>query len=273
MSDIQGASLNLRVDLSGRVALVTGSTSGMGKAIALVLAANGAQVVLHGLGDAAAIRTIVGELEAASGSTVTHLSCDLSSPQAANTMVDSVLERYGRLDILVNNAGIQHVAPIDCFPDEDWDRLIEVNLSAAFRTTKRVLPQMRNRKWGRIINTSSTLGMLAEPHKAAYVASKHGLIGLTRAVALEAAEQGITCNAICPGWVLTPLAEKQVTAAAELHALSFEEAAQRHFLFNQPTRRFVGVLEIASTVLFLCSEGAASITGLALPVDGGQTIV
>jgi 3-hydroxybutyrate dehydrogenase len=245
----------------------------MGKAMALVLAANGAQVIVHGFGEPDAINMLIQEMEAISGSSVTHLGHDLSALNTAEAMIDAVLERYGQLDILVNNAGIQHVAPIEQFPDDAWNRLLEVNLSAAFRATKRAIPQMRDRRWGRIINTASTLGLLAEAHKAAYVASKHGLIGLTRAVAVDVAEDGITCNAICPGWVLTPLAERQVTAAAERHGITFEQAAQQHFLFNQPTRRFVDVLEIAATVLFLCSEGAASITGTALAVDGGQMVI
>ncbi|ANY18647.1 D-beta-hydroxybutyrate dehydrogenase [Tsuneonella dongtanensis] len=265
--------MDVKVDLSGRVALVTGSTSGMGEAIARAFARSGAIVALHGLGEAEAIGNLVDELHCLSGREVAYFDHDLTDAENGDRLVDEVIRKYGRLDILVNNAGIQHVSDIADFPPEAWKRVLAVDLSAAFFATRRAVAGMRKRGWGRIVNTASTLGLVAELHKAAYVSAKHGLIGLTRATALDTAEDGVTCNAICPGWVLTPLASRQLDAAAERLELSREETARDHFLLLQPTRRFVEVDEVAATALFLCSNAAASITGVALPVDGGQMII
>jgi 3-hydroxybutyrate dehydrogenase len=260
------------VDLRGRIALVTGSTSGIGRAIATRLAGAGATVVIHGLGDPAEIEALRRTLSASSGSGVTHLGHDLAEAGAAAAMVDEVIARHGRVDILVNNAGIQHVSALESFPPEKWDLLMAVNLTAVFAATSRAFGGMKERGWGRVVNTSSTLGMTAEMNKAAYVAGKHGVIGLTRSTALEGAEFGVTCNAICPGWVMTPLVAGQVEARAKEQGRP-AEAVIRDMLVTQPTRRFVAPDEIAGTVLFLCSDDAASITGSAIAVDGGQLIL
>ena len=264
---------NLSVDLSGRVALVTGSTSGMGEEIALQLAASGAAVAIHGLGDRDKIETIRMDIEKASGKAAIHLSHDLTDAPSAAAMVGEVEARYGRLDILVNNAGIQHISPLEHFPSERWDALIAVNLSAAFHATKAAFRGMKERRFGRMIATSSTLGVTAEPNKAAYVSSKHGVIGLVRSAALEGAEHGITANAIMPGWVLTPLAAGQVEQKVQALGLPRETVIRDHFLNLHPTKRFVETAEIAGTVLFLCSDAAASITGAAIPVDGGELLL
>ena len=264
---------NLSVDLSGRVALVTGSTSGMGEEIARQLAASGATVAIHGLGDRDKVEEIRAAVERTSGKPAIHLEHDLTNAPSAAAMVREVETRFGRLDILVNNAGIQHVSPIEDFPEDRWNALIAVNLSAAFHATKAAFPGMKKRCFGRMIATSSTLGVTAELNKAAYVSSKHGIIGLVRSAALEGAEHGITANAIMPGWVLTPLAAGQVEKKVVALGLPRETVIRDHFLNTQPTRRFVDTKEIAGTVLFLCSDAAASITGVALPVDGGQLIL
>ena len=264
---------NLSVDLSGRVALVTGSTSGMGEEVARQLAASGATVAIHGLGDPDAIEQTRSEIARLSSKPALHLSHDLTDARSAAAMVREVEARFGRLDILVNNAGIQHVSPLEDFPDERWDALLAVNLSAAFQATKAAFPGMKHRRFGRIIATSSTLGVTAEMNKAAYVASKHGVIGLIRAAALEGAEHGITANAIMPGWVLTPLAAVQVERKVQALGLPRETVIRDHFLNLHPTKRFVETTEIAGTVMFLCSDAAASITGAAIPVDGGELIL
>lgn len=263
----------MQIDLSGKVALVTGSTSGMGQAIARALALNGAAVAVHGLGDTAANTAFADALRHESGKETVLLENDLACPAATEAMIDEVLARFGRLDILINNAGIQHRAPIHEFPTAAWKALLDVNLTAPFIATRRVVPYMIKQSWGRIINTSSTLGLVAEKHKAAYVATKHGLIGLTRAVALDVADSGITCNAICPGWVLTPLAESQVETAVVKTGKARDVVIREDFLALQPSGRFVTVEEIAGAVLYLCSDAAASVTGVALPVDGGQLVL
>ncbi|KAA3446910.1 3-hydroxybutyrate dehydrogenase [Mesorhizobium sp. SARCC-RB16n] len=261
--------MDLSVSLKSKVALVTGSTSGIGLAIARTLASNGADVAVNGFASPDEAADIVASIEEDTGRRARHFPHDLTAMAEAGALVADVTSAFGRVDILVNNAGIQHVAAIDKFPDEQWHKIIAVNLTAAFATTRAVWPQMKDRAWGRIVNTASTLAFEAETRKSAYVASKHGILGLTREVALEGAAIGITCNAICPGLVLTPLLKKQVEAKAEALNISFEDAARKLVEADAPTRRFVDPTEIAAGVLFLCSEVAKSITGIALPIDGG----
>jgi 3-hydroxybutyrate dehydrogenase len=196
---------------------------------------------------------------------------DMANPSAIRDMIERVGRSFGPVDVLVNNAGIQHVAPLEEFPFEKWNAILAINLSAAFHAMRAVLPEMKRRKFGRIINIASAHGLIASPFKSAYVAAKHGIVGLTKVVALEAAEFGITCNAVCPGYVWTPLVEKQVDGQAKAHGISRDEVIRKVFLAEQPTRRFVTVDEVAGTTAFLCSEAAASITGVALPIDGGWT--
>lgn len=265
--------MDLAVPLHGKVALVTGSTSGIGLAIAQALAANGAQIALNGFATPDEVQALVSDFEEKSGRKPKYFAHDLSKLDEASALVGAVTSEFGKVDILVNNAGAQHLAAIDEFPDEQWQRLLAVNLTAAFATTRAVWPQLKERGWGRIVNTASTLAFTAETRKAGYVATKHGILGLTREVALEGAELGITCNAICPAWVLTPLVARQVDAKAAELQYSFEETARNYFLTDMPTRRFVEPGEIAAGVLFLCSDAARSITGIALPVDGGSLIV
>jgi 3-hydroxybutyrate dehydrogenase len=195
----------------------------------------------------------------------------MSKPEAIRDMVERVGRSFGPVDILVNNAGIQHVAPVEDFPPEKWDAILAINLSAAFHATRVVLPEMKRRGFGRIVNVASAHGLIGSPFKSAYVAAKHGIVGLTKVVALEAAEHGVTCNAVCPGYVRTPLVEKQVDGQTKAHGISRDAVIRDVFLAEQPTKRFVTVEEVAGTVAFLCSETAASITGIALPIDGGWT--
>ena len=257
--------------LEGRVALVTGSTSGIGLGIATELAAQGATVVLNGFGRPEEVEALCRKLSAAHDVPVSHDDADVSDPAAIRDMVERIGRRAGAVDILVNNAGIQHVAPVEEFPAERWDAILAINLSAAFHASKAVLPDMRRRGFGRIVNVASAHGLIASPFKAAYVAAKHGLVGLTKVVALEAAESGVTCNAICPGYVWTPLVEQQVEGQAKAHGISRDEVIRKVFLAEQPTKRFATVEEIAALVVFLCTQNAASVTGTALPVDGGWT--
>src|SRR6185437_4189449 len=202
---------------------------------------------------------------------VRYEAADMSQPGAISDMIERVVRGCGPVDILVNNAGIQHVAPVEEFPPEKWDAILAINLSAAFHATRAVLPEMKRHGFGRIINVASAHGLIGSPFKSAYVAAKHGIVGLTKVVALEAAEFGITCNAVCPGYVWTPLVEKQVEAQAKAHGISRDEVIRKVFLAEQPTKRFVTVEEVAGTTAFLCSQSAASITGTALPIDGGWT--
>ena len=255
----------------GRVAVVTGSTSGIGLGIATALAADGAMIVLNGLGDAASIENLCHVLGARYDVPVRYDDANMSDPMAIHDMVERVGRSFGPVDILVNNAGIQHVAPIEEFPPEKWDAILAINLSAAFHATKAVLPEMKRRGFGRIINVASAHGLIGSPFKSAYVAAKHGIVGLTKVVALEAAEHGVTCNAVCPGYVWTPLVESQVEGQARAHDISRDEVIRKVFLAEQPTKRFATIEEIAGTVVFLCGAAAASITGVALPVDGGWT--
>jgi 3-hydroxybutyrate dehydrogenase len=200
-----------------------------------------------------------------------HSPADMTKPSEIGEMIRMTLDAYGRLDVLVNNAGIQHVAPVDQFPIEKWEAILAINLSSAFHTTRLALPAMRRNKWGRIVNVASAHGLVASPFKSAYVAAKHGIVGLTKVVALETAEEGITCNAICPGYVYTPLVEAQIDGQAKAHGIPREQVIRDVLLAQQPNKRFATVEEMGALAVFLASEAAASITGVALPVDGGWT--
>jgi 3-hydroxybutyrate dehydrogenase len=254
--------------LTGQVAIVTGSTSGIGWGIAGALAEAGADVMLNGFGDASDIERLRLDLGERHGVRVLHARADMTRPAEIAAMVHDAETEFGRLDILVNNAGIQHVAPIAAFPEAQWDLIIAINLSASFHAIKAALPGMQARGSGRIVNIASVHGLVASPFKGAYVAAKHGLVGLTKTVALETATAGITCNAICPGFVRTPLVEGQIPDLAHEHGLSEEEVVREVVLASQPNRRFVGIEEIGQLVVFVCSRAAASITGAALPIDG-----
>jgi len=257
--------------LVGRTAIVTGSTSGIGLGIAKALAADGANVVLNGFGDQREIEMVRRTIAEEAGVDVDYDGSDLSRPDAVVQMVEAATAAFGKVDILVNNAGIQHVAPIESFPPEKWDAILSINLSAAFHATRAVFAGMKARAWGRIINVASAHGLVASPFKAAYVAAKHGIVGLTKVVALEGAEAGVTCNAICPGYVWTPLVEKQIDAQAKAHKISREQVIRDVLLAQQPNKRFATVEEMGALAAFLCSDAAASITVAALPVDGGWT--
>ncbi len=257
--------------LAGKVALVTGSTSGIGLGIARALAAEGAAIILNGLGEPAAIEAARVALTGDFGVMADYAGADLADPAAAAAMIDAVLESHGRLDVLVNNAGIQHVAPVVDFPPEAWDRVIAINLTSAFHTTRRALPAMRANGFGRIVNIASAHGLVASPFKSAYVAAKHGILGLTKTVALEMAEEPITCNAVCPGYVATPLVERQIAQQAAAHGISRDRVVRDIMLAQQPNKRFASVEEVGAIVAFLAGDLAGSITGAAIPVDGGWT--
>ena len=257
--------------LDGRVAIVTGSTSGIGLGIASALAEAGALIVLNGFGDEAEIQNLCHVMSARNDVAVRYDNADMSDGDAIADMVDRTVRSFGPVDILVNNAGIQHVAAIEDFPVAKWDAILAINLSAVFHATRAVLPDMKRRGWGRIVNVASAHGLIGSAFKGAYVAAKHGVVGFTKVTALEAAESGITCNAVCPGYVWTPLVEQQVAAQAKAHGLSPEEVVRKVFLAEQPTRKFATVSEIAGTVAFLCGPASASITGTTIAVDGGWT--
>ena len=255
--------------LTGKSAIVTGSTSGIGKAIAETLARAGANVMLNGFGDAAEIETQRAALAAAAKVEVAYHGADMSKPAEIRDMVASAAGKFGKIDILVNNAGIQFVAPVEQFPDDRWDAIIAINLSSAFHATKAALPGMRKAGWGRIINVASAHGLVASADKSAYVAAKHGIVGLTKTVALETAGSGVTCVAICPGWVLTPLVQKQIDARAAAEKLSPEAAKAALLSEKQPSREFATPEQIGETALFLCSSAADQITGSTIALDGG----
>lgn len=257
--------------LKDKVALVTGSTSGIGLAIARALAAEGARVMLNGFGDKEEIATIREELAQLNQDCAVYSDADLSDPQAIDDMVAQCTNELGSPSILVNNAGIQHVAPVDDFPAEKWDAIIAINLSAVFHTTRLCLPSMRQRGWGRIINTASAHSLVASPNKAPYVAAKHGVAGFTKAVALEAARDGVTANCISPGYVWTTLVENQIPDTMKARGLTREQVMNDVLLAAQPTKRFVEPVEVASLALYLCRPEAASITGANLSMDGGWT--
>jgi len=257
--------------LKGKTALVTGSTSGIGQGIAEALAAEGANIVLNGFGEAAAIEALRREIADKNGVTVTYDGADMTKPAEIARMVKDADAQFGAVDILVNNAGIQFVAPIEEFPDERWDAVIAINLSSAFHATKAALPAMRKKGWGRIINIASAHGLVASPLKAAYVAAKHGILGLTKVTALETGGSGITANAICPGWVLTPLVKKQIEDRAKASGKSFEEEKLALVIEKTPSKDFSTPEQIGGLAVFLCSPAAAQMTGAPLSSDGGWT--
>jgi 3-hydroxybutyrate dehydrogenase len=251
--------------LTGKTALITGSTSGIGLGIARVMAMHGANIVLNGFGDVSAAKRTLAEFDC----TVGYHDADMSKPEEIAAMIKYAEMEMGGIDILVNNAGIQHVAPIDEFPVERWDAVIAINLSSAFHTTRLALPAMKARRWGRIINVASAHGLVASANKSAYVAAKHGLVGMTKAVALETATTAITCNAICPGWVLTPLVQKQVDARAAQDGVDNDEATRRLLGEKQPSLQFTTPAQLGELAVFLCSPAADNIRGAAINVDGG----
>ena len=255
--------------LKGKAAIVTGSTSGIGLGIATALAAEGCDVMLNGFGDVGSIEHLRAGLAERHGVRTAYSAADVSRPADIRELVAKTVRQFGSVDILVNNAGIQHVAKIVEFPEERWDAVIAVNLSAAFHASKAALPLMITRKWGRIINIASAHGLVASAEKAAYVTAKHGLVGLTKVTAIECANQGITCNAICPGWVLTPLVQQQIEARARAAGIPIEQARDDLVREKQPMLEYTTPEQIGAFAVFLCSEAAATITGAALSIDGG----
>jgi 3-hydroxybutyrate dehydrogenase len=256
--------------LTGKVSLISGSTSGIGLGIARALAAAGSSIVLNGFGKSEEIAAAREAIQADFSVRALYSPADMSKPKAIEDMIAMTLANFGRLDVLVNKAGIQHVAPLAEFPVEKWDQILAINLSSAFHTTRAALPSMRENGFGRIINVASAHGLVASPFKAAYVAAKHGIVGLTKVTALETAEEGITCNAICPGYVFTPLVEAQIEGQAKSHGIPRETVIRDILLAQQPNKRFATVEEMGAIAVFLAGDGAASITG-ALPADGGWT--
>jgi len=257
--------------LHGKTALVTGSTSGIGLGIARALARDGANVVLNGFGDAKDIEALRQSIASEHEVNVCYDGADLSKQDEIEAMMARALREFGAIDVLVNNAGIQYVAPIDEFPVDKWNAVIAINLTASFHTVRLALPAMKARKWGRIINVASAHALVASPYKSAYVAAKHGIAGLTKTVALEVAEAGITMNAICPGYVWTPLVQKQIPDTAKARGISEQQVVRDVLLAAQPTRKFVQIDEVAAFASFLASDAAASITGAVLPIEGGWT--
>jgi 3-hydroxybutyrate dehydrogenase len=257
--------------LKDKVSLVTGSTSGIGLGIARALAAAGSVVVLNGFGAPEEVKATQASIGADFGVPVVFSGADMTKPEQIAEMVQMALDMFGSLDVLVNNAGIQHVAPLQEFPIAKWDAIIAINLSSAFHTTRLALPSMIARKWGRIINIASAHGLVGSPFKSAYVAAKHGMLGLTKVTALETAEMSITCNAICPGYVYTPLVEAQIEGQAKAHGIPREKVIRDVLLAQQPNKRFATTEELGGIAVFLATDAAASITGAALPVDGGWT--
>jgi len=255
--------------LKDKVSLITGSTSGIGLGIARALADAGSDVVLNGFGKPEEIEAVQGGVAKDFGVRVSYSGADMSNPESIAEMIATALRKFGRLDVLVNNAGIQHVAPLHEF--RKWDAIIAINLSSAFHTTRLALPSMIFNKWGRIINIASAHGLVGSAYKSAYVAAKHGMLGLTKVTALETAEQGITCNAICPGYVYTPLVEAQIEGQAKEHGIAREQVIREVLLAQQPNKRFATVDELGAFAVFLASDAAASITGTSIAVDGGWT--
>jgi len=251
--------------LKGKTALVTGSTSGIGLGVALALARDGAKIMLNGFGDHEGAQRAVAEC----GVKVSYHGADMSKPAEIESMVRACEREFGALDVLVNNAGIQHVAKVEDFPPERWDAIIAINLSSAFHTTRLALPGMKQRNWGRIVNIASTHGLVASAEKSAYVASKHGIVGFTKSVALETATTGVTVNAVCPGWVLTPLVQKQIDARAAQNRLSATDARKELLSEKQPSLQFTTVEQLGALAVFLCSPAADNVRGVAWNVDGG----
>ena len=257
--------------LQGKKAVITGSTSGIGLAIARALAGEGAHLMLNGFGEPDEIERNRAELAREHGVTVAYNGADLSKPAEIQGLIEAAVSALGGVDILINNAGIQHTASVEEFPPERWDAIIAVNLSSAFHTIHHALPHMRAAGWGRIINTASVHGLVASAQKSAYTAAKHGIVGLTKVVALETAGSGITCNAFCPGWVRTELIEPQIAARAEQLGMSMEEGGRNLVLEKQPSGQFISVEQLAALIVFLSSDAASQITGTAIPIDGGWT--
>ncbi len=261
----------IRTDLTGQVAVITGSTSGIGAAMAEALAANGAHVVLNGLGDAGEIEALRAKIAADHGVEVRYHPANMMKPDEIADMVAFAEREFGRLDILLNNAGIQNVAPVEEFPSEKWDAIIAINLSSVFHACKAAVPVMKKQGKGRIVNLASVHGLVASPFKSAYVAAKHGVIGFTKTLALEIAETGITCNAICPGYVKTPLVENQIADTAKARGISEEEVVRDVMFAAQPTKQFVTFEQLAGALLYLVSDAGANMNGTQITVDGGWT--
>jgi 3-hydroxybutyrate dehydrogenase len=254
-----------------KVAIVTGSTSGIGLGVAEALAAAGCDVMLNGLGDAAEIEAHRARIAGETGAAVAYDGADMAKPDEIEALVTATEARFGRIDIVVNNAGVQHVAPIEEFPVDRYELIMAINMSAAWRLTRLTFAAMKARRWGRIVNIASAHGLVASPFKSAYVMAKHAVVGLTKTVALEGAEHGVTCNAICPGYVRTPLVEKQIPDTARARGITEEQVVRDVLLAAQPTKQFVTVEQVGALAAFLCSDAAAQITGTALPIDGGWT--
>ena len=259
------------MSLKGKAAVVTGSTSGIGQAIAMAFAREGCNVMLNGFGDASAIEKQRRDMEAACGVKVAYHGADMSKPAQIGDMIAKTQAAFGGVDILVNNAGIQFVAPIENFPPEKWDAIIAINLSATFHAIRAALPGMKQKKWGRIVNIASTHGLVASAQKVAYVAAKHGIVGLTKVVGMECADTGVTCNAICPGWVLTPLVQAQIEARAKAENIPVQKASDDLLREKQPQLKFTTVEQIAGLAVFLCTDTASNMQGSQLVSDGGWT--
>lgn len=252
-------------------AVITGSTSGIGKGIAKVLAKNGYNIMLNGFGDADEIERLRCDIEKKYNVKAAYDQADMTKPGEIKKLIDDTNTTFGSVDVLVNNAGVQYVAKTEEFPNKEWDKILAINLSAAFHSSKAALPYMKKQKSGRIINIASAHGLVASANKSAYVAAKHGLVGLTKVIALETAETGITCNAICPGWVLTPLVEEQIKKIAHQKNIGINEAELELLSEKQPSKQFVKTDQIGDMVVFLCKPDSSAITGSALSIDGGWT--
>jgi 3-hydroxybutyrate dehydrogenase len=257
--------------LNEKIALITGSTSGIGLGIARKIATHDASIILHGIEEEEAVQHIIADIKNITKGHVVYISSDLSTYEGCESLIIKALNHFNHIDILINNAGIQYVSSVEDFPIDQWDRILTINLSSAFYCTKNVLPIMKKNKWGRIINIASAHGLVASVHKSAYVAAKHGLLGFTKVLALETAQQNITCNAICPGWVYTPLVEKQIKDRAIAKNISFDDEKINLLSEKQPSLQFVKPEEIGDLVLFLCSQSASQITGSEIKIDGGWT--
>ncbi len=257
--------------LKGKTALITGSTSGIGLGIAQALAKEGANIVINGLGNPEEIEKTRQSLESDYGVKALYDAADMTKPDQIRKMCETAISVFGSIDILVNNAGIQFVSPIDEFPEDKWDAIIAINMNSAFHTSKACLPGMKKKGWGRVINIASAHGLVASPFKSAYVTAKHGVIGMTKTIALEVAGDGITCNAICPGYVNTPLVQNQIKDQAKVHNLSESEVVEKIMLAPQAIKKFVEVEQLGALAVFLSSDAASGITGTSIPVDGGWT--
>lgn len=271
ITDMPASARSATRPLAGRIALVTGSTSGIGLGIAQALAGAGADIALNGFGDAEEIADLQAEIRAAHGVRVAYYNADLAKQDDIDRMLEQLALDFGRVDILVNNARIQHVAPIANFPVEKWNAILAINLSSAFHLTRALFGAMQARGYGRIVNIASAHGLIASPFKSAYVTAKHGIVGLTKVIALEGAEHGVTANAICPGYVWTPLVEKQIDNQAEAHGISREAVIRDVLLAQTPSKRFATSEEIGALTVLLCTKAGQSITGTAIPIDGGWT--